>query len=110
LGIALLAVDIVYLINREANFEYNISRLFREAKLQDSAVYLAHFDQLFSADTKKVFYKSILFKALEDFAGITFIASEQPLELGGGFVKKKCLLLRFLYPIMQCAKLSGSSI
>jgi SpoVK/Ycf46/Vps4 family AAA+-type ATPase len=64
------------------DFEDNIARLFREAELQDSAVYLAHFDQLFSDDTKNVFYKSILFKALENCRGIVFIASEQPLELG----------------------------
>jgi DNA replication protein DnaC len=85
LGIALLAVDIGYLINKEVDFEDVSSRLFREAKLQDSAVYLAHFDQLFSDDPKKFFYKSILFNALEDFAGITFIASEEPLELGGAW-------------------------
>ena len=88
LGIALLAVDIGYLMNKEVDFEDNIARLFREGELQDSAVYLAHFERLFSEDTKNVFYKSILFNALEDFAGITFIASEEPLELGGEFRKK----------------------
>jgi SpoVK/Ycf46/Vps4 family AAA+-type ATPase len=85
LGISLLTVDIGYLITKEVDFEDNIARLFREAELQDAAVYLAHFDQLFSEDPKKVFYKNILFKALEDFAGITFIASEQPLELDGAW-------------------------
>jgi hypothetical protein len=88
LGIALLAVDIAYLLNKEVDFEAVISRSFREAKLQDSAISLAHFERIYSEDPKNAFYKNILFNALENCSGIVFIASEQPLELGGGFVKK----------------------
>jgi SpoVK/Ycf46/Vps4 family AAA+-type ATPase len=51
--------------------------------LQDSAVYVAHFDRLFYDDAKNLSYKSTLFNALEDFTGIAFIASEEALELGG---------------------------
>ena len=81
LGIALLTVDLAYLVNTDADFEAVISRSFREAKLQDSAIFLAHFERLFSEDTKNVLYKNILVNALENCSGIVFIASEQPLEL-----------------------------
>jgi SpoVK/Ycf46/Vps4 family AAA+-type ATPase len=85
LGMALLTVDIAYLVNTDADFEAVISRSFREAKLQDSAIFLAHFERLYSEDKKNAFYKSILFDALENCSGIVFIASEQPLELGGAW-------------------------
>ncbi|NQE45389.1 VCP-like ATPase [ANME-1 cluster archaeon GoMg2] len=85
LGMALLTVDIAYLVNTDADFEAVISRSFREAKLQDSAIFLAHFERLYSEDTKNVLHKKILFNALENCSGIVFIASEQPLELGGAW-------------------------
>ena len=85
--IPLLAVDIAALINIEVDFEDTISRMFREAVLQDSAVYLEHFERLFSEESKNIFYKNTLFKALEDCRGIAFIASEEPLELDGGLLK-----------------------
>ena len=85
LDIPVLTVDIAALINREVNFEDTISRIFREAMLQDSAVYLEHFERLFSEDAKNIFYKNIVFKALDDFTGIAFIASEEALELGGAW-------------------------
>ena len=87
LDIPVLTLDIAALINREVNFEDTISRLLREAVLQDSALYLAHFERLFSEDAKNIFYKNVLFKALEDCRGIVFIASEEPLELGGAWQK-----------------------
>jgi SpoVK/Ycf46/Vps4 family AAA+-type ATPase len=80
LGMALLTVDIAYLANTDADFEAVISRSFREAKLQDSAIFLAHFERIISEDTKNVLYKNILVNALENCSGIVFIASEQPLE------------------------------
>jgi SpoVK/Ycf46/Vps4 family AAA+-type ATPase len=88
LGIALLAVDVAALINRDVEFEDTISRLLREAVLQNSAIYLEHFERLYSEDAKNILYKDILFDALEDFGGITFIASGEPLELGGEFRKQ----------------------
>ena len=87
LGIPLLTVDIAYLVNREVDFEDTFSRLFREAVLQNSAIYLAQFERLFSEDAKNILYKSTLFRALSDFMGIAFIASEQPLELDGAWQK-----------------------
>ncbi len=87
LDTALLIVDIPMLINREANFEESVSRIFREAVLQDSAVYLDHFERLFSEDAKNIHYKNILFKALEDYNGIAFIASDEVLELSGELQK-----------------------
>ncbi len=87
LDTALLIVDIPTLINREANFEESVSRIFREAVLQDSAVYLDHFERLFSEDAKNIHYKNILFKALEDYNGIAFIASDEVLELSGELQK-----------------------
>nr|CBH39166.1 conserved hypothetical protein, AAA ATPase family [uncultured archaeon] len=88
LGMALLTVDLASLANTDADFEAVISRSFREAKLQDSAIFLAHFERLFSEDTKNVLYKNILVNALENCSGIVFIASEQPLELGGELAKE----------------------
>jgi len=82
-GIPLLTVDITSLINIESNFEDTISRLLREAMLQDSAIYLEHFERLFSEEAKNSSHKNTLFKALEDYTGIAFIASEEALELGG---------------------------
>lgn len=85
--IPILTVDVAALINREADFEDNISRIFREAVLQYSAIYLAHFERLYSEDPKNAFYKNILGDALENCSGIVFIASEQPLELDGAWQK-----------------------
>jgi SpoVK/Ycf46/Vps4 family AAA+-type ATPase len=87
LGIPLLLVDLAVVIHSEADFESTISRIFREAVLQDSAVYAAHFDLLFADDVKQKFFKNILFKALHDFSGIAFLASEEPLELSGAWQK-----------------------
>lgn len=82
-GIPLLIVDVATLTNREVDFEDSISRVFREAVLQNSAVYLEHFERLYSEDAKTIFNKNILFKALEDGRGIVFVASEEPLVLSG---------------------------
>jgi SpoVK/Ycf46/Vps4 family AAA+-type ATPase len=87
LGIPLLTVDVAAVITREANVEAVISQVLREALLQDSAVYLAHFERLFSEEVKITGYRDIVVKALEYFRGIVFIASEAPLELGGDVPK-----------------------
>ena len=63
LVIALLAVDIAYLINKEVDFEDVCSRIFREAVLQDSALYVEHFDRLFSEGAKNSSHKNILFNS-----------------------------------------------
>ncbi len=86
-GIPLLTVDVAALINREADFEDTISRIFREAVLQESAVYLEHFERLFSEDATNSFYKTVIFKALEDCRGIAFIASEEAREFDGEWQK-----------------------
>ena len=98
-GIPLLAVDIAALINREVDFKDVISHLLREAVLQNSAVYLAHFDRLFSEDVKNPSHKNIIFKALEDYKGITFIASEEPLELDGAWQNN---LFKMEIPVPDC--------
>jgi len=81
LGIPLLIVDIPALIDGEADFEDSVSRIFREAVLQDSAVYLEHFERLFSDDAKNTHRKKTVFKAIEDHNGIAFVASVDALEL-----------------------------
>jgi len=80
-------VDIPTLINRDTNFEESVSRIFREAVLQDSAVYLDYFERLFSEDAKNIHHKNILFKTLENYNGIAFIASNEVLDLSGELQK-----------------------
>lgn len=90
LGITLLTVDITTLVDREADFvgfKDFVSRMFREAVLQNSAIYLEHFERLFSEDSKKTHHKHTIFKAMEVYNGITFIASVEPLELEGKLQK-----------------------
>jgi SpoVK/Ycf46/Vps4 family AAA+-type ATPase len=87
LGVSLLIVDIRTLIDREAGFEDSVSCIFREAVLQDSAVYLEHFERLFSEDAKNIFYRNIIFKALEEYRGLAFIASVEEPKLGGELQK-----------------------
>ncbi|NOQ33837.1 MAG: AAA family ATPase [Methanosarcinales archaeon] len=87
LGVSLLIVDIRALIDGEAGFGDSVSRIFREAVLQDSAVYLEHFEELFSEDAKNVVHRNIIFKALEEYGGIAFIASVEEPKLGAELQK-----------------------
>jgi len=87
LGVSLLIVGIRALISVEAGFEDSVSRIFREAVLQDSAVYLEHFEELFSEDAKNVFHRNIIFKVLEEYRGLAFIASVEEPKLGGELQK-----------------------
>jgi len=87
LGVSLLIVDVRALIDREAGFEDSVSRIFREAVLQDSAVYLEHFEELFSEDAKNVVHRNIIFKALEEYRGLAFIASVEEPKLGAELQK-----------------------
>lgn len=80
----ILALNIETLMKNEANFEGIIQLVFREALLRDSAVYLDNFERLYTEDYKNTFYRNILFKSLEDFKGITFIASKESIELDEG--------------------------
>jgi AAA+ superfamily predicted ATPase len=89
-GIPLLTVDIPALIDGEADFvgfKDFVSRMFREAVLQNSAIYLEHFERLFLEDSKKTHHKHTIFKAIEEYNGITFIASVESLELSGKLQK-----------------------
>jgi len=81
LNIKFLIMDIESLIGTEVDFGDIISLIFREALLQDSAVYIDHFERLYADDLKNTFYRNILFKNLEEHKGISFIASKEPLEL-----------------------------
>ena len=72
--IPLLEFDISYLIN-ENDFENIISYIFRESLLQNSALYLEHFEVLFNNDEKK-HAKNIIFKALKEHKGTIFLGTE----------------------------------
>ena len=80
-GTPLLIVDIKALMEKEPDVSDTVSRIFREAMLQGSALYLEHFERLFSEDAKDNPYKNAMLRALEDYSGIAFIASEEALEL-----------------------------
>lgn len=80
-GTPLLIVDIKALMDREPDVSDTVSRIFREAMLQGSALYMVHFERLFSEDAKDNPYKNAMLRALEDYNGIAFIASEEALEL-----------------------------
>ncbi|RZN38370.1 MAG: ATP-binding protein, partial [Methanophagales archaeon ANME-1-THS] len=97
LGIPLLTVDLAALLTREADIEAVSSSVFREALLQDSAVYLEHFERLLSEDVKNPGYRDIVVKAFEDFRGLVFIASEAPFELGVN-VQKRLVKLEIPVP------------
>ena len=79
--IPLLEIDISSLINDEdlknssslVYFEKNISHIFRESLLQNSAIYLEHFNILF--DGKNSYFKAIVFKAIKEHENIIFLGT-----------------------------------
>lgn len=80
----ILTLNIETLINNEVNFEEIIQLTFREALLQDSTACLDNFEFLHTKDPKNAFYRNILFKNLEEFEGIIFIASNDSIEFTEG--------------------------
>jgi len=93
----IIVLDIEALINNEANFEEITYLTFREAMIQNAAVYIEHFEHLYADDIKNNFYRNIIFKNLEGFKGISFIASKERIEL----TEKQISLFKIEIPVLS---------
>jgi SpoVK/Ycf46/Vps4 family AAA+-type ATPase len=97
LGMRLLAANMRDLLNCPQDFETTIRTLFRESLLQAAAIYIENFDLLAGDDTKNACYREIIFKAVEEFSLLTFLAGEKPWDSQGSF--KRDLFMRAEFPI-----------
>lgn len=82
LNVPLMTVDLREVINR-SNFDELMQRIFREAVLQPSAIYVDHFELLTSDDEKTNSQRRSLIARLEDFSWLTFLSTEKLWEPGG---------------------------
>jgi len=88
MGLSLHPIDLAALAAMEAteaDYEAALSRSFRDVILGGSAAYLVGLD-LLNADPKSAQYRGAIFRSLEDFSGLAFVAAQDaqdPLGLDG---------------------------
>ncbi len=79
-GIDLLIAEVPDMLTNGPDFSSLAMRLFREANLRSSAVYLDHAESLMGEDEKAVYAMRSLLGAMENFPGIAFAGSQRPWE------------------------------
>ncbi len=82
LGINLLHVNVPHLLAADLPVEYALSLIFREGRLQNSAVYLDGIDLLFSKEYAHVSNAGwdALFPELKNYPGLVILSGEKILE------------------------------
>lgn len=102
--VSMLVVDVPQLLidstTGQGQFavSFLVRKLFREAVIRSSAVFLGHAEVLLADDEKVVAARQLLLRALGEFTGITFISSEQSWNDTSPFQKKPFFRVDFPYP------------
>jgi SpoVK/Ycf46/Vps4 family AAA+-type ATPase len=104
LGIPLLVVNTARLLHGDAGIE-NVARLlFREAVIQQAALYFDGYDVLLGDDPKVSHCRDTLLQELECLSGLTFLAGRGGAEWAGGCRGKVCIRVDFpllTYPLRK---------
>jgi SpoVK/Ycf46/Vps4 family AAA+-type ATPase len=84
LGISMLVADVPHMLtnsstgNGQPSLTFLVQKVFREAGIRSSAVFLDHAEALLAEEEKFVAARHALLRALGEFSGITFVSSAQP--------------------------------
>jgi hypothetical protein len=98
-GILLLSVDVEKALKSSLGWKQAVDLVFREALLQDAALYWSKCDALLSPlDAAATNYWNYLIHAAEDFPGLCFLAAETIWDPAGRFRGKPFLRLEFPAP------------
>ncbi|MGM0574802.1 MAG: ATP-binding protein [Myxococcota bacterium] len=81
LGRRLLTVDTTRLTGRQGSFDASLDNLLREARLQRAVLFFDECEALFSAAQRGSGHLSALLAALEQFGGVTILATNAPKAL-----------------------------
>jgi SpoVK/Ycf46/Vps4 family AAA+-type ATPase len=95
LGSGLLVVDLARMLEEELPFEAAVRLVFREALLQDAALYWEHFDILL--EESKEHLLDVVVQGLEIRSGLSFITGERVWEPVGAL--HEVPLIRVEFPI-----------
>lgn len=82
-GVPLMVVDLREVLLRQQGFEELVHKIFREAVLQPTAIYVEHFELLVADDERIAAQRRHLLTLLEEFSWLTFLASEKAWEPAG---------------------------
>jgi len=85
LGIPLLVIDTARLLHGDLNLETATRLLFREALLQQAALYFDHFDLLLAESDKAISGRKTVMEELERLPGLIFLAGGAAWEPGSLF-------------------------
>jgi len=97
-GIPLLVVDAERLLNGNLGIETAARLLSREARLQQGAVYVDHFDSLVGEDHKVRQCREILTQELEGSSVLTFLAGGMGWESAALFHRRNFIRVDFTVP------------
>lgn len=98
MGINLLFAYVPQMVRDDSLIESSFKRLFREARLRNSAVYLDDAAPLLKDDDKAVSIKHTLLKVVENFPGTVFIGAREPLDINSRLHKKLFFNVAFPFP------------
>jgi SpoVK/Ycf46/Vps4 family AAA+-type ATPase len=98
LGIRLLVVDAERLMNGDLGIEMAARLLFREALLQQAALYVDNFDSLLGEEAKIRQCREILIQELEDSPVLTFLGGSKGWESAGLFHRRNFIRVDFAVP------------
>jgi SpoVK/Ycf46/Vps4 family AAA+-type ATPase len=104
LGIPLLVVDAARLLHGELGIETAARLLFREALLQEAALYVDHFDSLLGEDRKVVQCRETLIQELENLSSLTFLGGSNGFESAGLFHRKNFIRVDLPVPAYPLRK------
>lgn len=81
LGRRLLRVDTARLSDQQGRFQANLDNLLREARLQNAVLFFDECEALFSSASRSTGHLAALLAALEEFDGVTVLATNIPKAL-----------------------------
>ncbi len=106
LGLPLIIVDINELLDSgvQPDLEKLVKKIFIEALLRPAAVYLEHFDRLFSENSREIHHQHVIINTLKEFSFITFTAGEKDWNPSLHLNEHPFIEVRFPLPSFQLRK------
>jgi len=98
LGRRLLLVDTSRLVGQDRSFETNLDNLLREARLQNAVLFFDECEGLFAAQNRFGGHLSALLQALEQFEGVTILATNLPQVLDPALDRRILYRVNFQMP------------
>jgi ATP-dependent 26S proteasome regulatory subunit len=110
-GIPLLVVDVARLLHGDLPCDMAARLLYREALLQQAALYFDGFDLLLAEDEKLRQCRETIIEELERLSGLTFLAGQAGWEPTAAFRRKTFMRVKFPIPsYVLCKQLWEASL